>query len=173
MSAQTTVTGTVGQDPTLRFTQSGRPVLDISIGCTPRRKNKDTSEWENIGADLWIRASIWDAEAEKWCERLRKGDRVTITGELYKRTYQDQAGQTRESLELNYPRVLGYDPKAQQQAQGVNAYSGQPLAQPTINAPAGGRPGDPWGQPTSTPMPPGQQTPFENTYPATTNQPPF
>lgn len=173
MTAKVYVTGNIGNDPIPRFTQSGRPVLDLSIGCTPRAKNKQTSEWEDQGAPLWIRASIWDTEAEKWAEILRKGHQVTVEGELMKRTYQDQAGQTRESLELRFPRILGYTPKTPTQP-GINAFSGQPLQQPqaSFNAPAGGTPGDPWAanQPTNTPTPQSQQTPFENIY---DNQPPF
>jgi single-strand DNA-binding protein len=140
MSAHITVTGNLGQDPELRWSQQGKAILGLSIGCTPRRLNKQTNEWENVGEDLWVRATFWEQEAERLAEQLRKGSKVTVEGTLSRRTYQRQDGGVGESLELTGARFLGVIPRAQQQSQPAYAPQSQQ---------------DPWG--AQGQQPPAQQ----------------
>jgi single-strand DNA-binding protein len=117
MSAHITVTGNLGQDPELRWSQQGKAILSLSVGCTPRRLNKQSNEWENVGEDLWVRATFWEQEAERLAEQLRKGSKVTVEGTLSRRTYQRQDGGVGESLEITGARFLGIIPRAQQPSQ--------------------------------------------------------
>ena len=81
MPATATITGRIAE-PVLRWTQGGHAVLELSIAATPRRKDRQTGEWADDGAPLWINATLWDAEAEAAAELLRKGDAVIATGTL-------------------------------------------------------------------------------------------
>lgn len=140
MSVTTTVTGNLGHDSELRFTPSGAACLELSIGATPRQRVKDTDQWEDVGAPLWIKATFWRNEAERLHEsgRLRKGTRVTVTGTLMLRNYTTRDGRPGQSIELHNPRFLGLDdiPRTPQ--------GGQQQAQGQWNQPAGGTPTDPW-----------------------------
>lgn len=63
MPATATILGRIAE-PVLRWTQGGHAVLELSIAATPRRKDRQTGEWADDGAPLWINATLWDAEAE-------------------------------------------------------------------------------------------------------------
>jgi single-strand DNA-binding protein len=121
MSAHITVTGNLGQDPELRWSQQGKAILGLSIGCTPRRLNKQTNEWENVGEDVWVRATFWEEEAQRLVEVLRKGSKVSVEGTLSRRVYQRSDGGQGESLELVGARFLGVVPKPQQPAPAPSA----------------------------------------------------
>lgn len=116
MSAHVTVTGNLGQEPELKWSQQGKAILGVSIGCTPRRLNRQSNEWEDVGDALWIRATFWEQEAERLAEVLRKGSKVSVEGVLSQRTYQRQDGGVGESLEITGARFLGVVPKPQQQS---------------------------------------------------------
>ena len=111
MSAHTYVVGNLGNQPEARFTQSGNATLTFSVGCTPRRKDKDSGQWDDDGAPLWITITLWGEEAERWAEVLNKGDRVSVNGVLKRRTYERRDGGQGEALELVGARDLAVIPK--------------------------------------------------------------
>ena len=49
MTCETTIEGTISE-PAIRYTQTGKTLLELGICCTPRRKNKNTNQWEDDGA---------------------------------------------------------------------------------------------------------------------------
>lgn len=104
MPATATITGHISE-PVLRWTQGGHPVLALSIAATPRRKDRQTGEWTDDGAPLWINATLWDAEAEAAHELLRKGDPVIATGTLAIETYTTANDQPGQKLILRFPKV--------------------------------------------------------------------
>ena len=114
MSAHVYVVGNLGNQPEARFTQSGNATLTFSVGCTPRRKDKDSGQWDDDGAPLWITVTLWGEEAERWAELLNKGDRVSVNGVLKRRTYERRDGGQGEALELVGARDLAVIPKAEQ-----------------------------------------------------------
>lgn len=129
MSAETTATGNLGQDPAIRYTPSGKQVLELRIACTASKKNQG-GQWEDDGDPLWVTAAFWGEGYEHLADQLHKGDKVSVSGTLVQRGWQGNDGQTRTSLELRFPRFLGVVPKRQQG--GYQA------------APQGGQAGDPW-----------------------------
>lgn len=112
MTCETTTTGRISE-PKIAFTKNGRPVLELNIHATRRTKNTHTNEWTDDGQPLWIRATFWDQEAERYADILHKGDTITITGPLTLHTYTRQDGTTGTTLEIRFPRLLGYIPKPQ------------------------------------------------------------
>lgn len=104
MPVAATIIGRIAE-PVLRWTQNGHPVLSLSIAATPRRKNKQTGDWDDDGAPIWINTTLWDAEAESAYELLRKGDPVIATGTLAIETYTTQNGQPGQKLVLRFPKV--------------------------------------------------------------------
>ena len=155
MAARTTVTGNLGRDAELRWTPSGSPVLELSIGCTPRKRvTRDSDQWEDDGAPLWINAPIWGQQAEALAEaNLTQGTKVTAEGVLKRRTYDRRDGGQGEALELVGARFLGVIPKgkprdasnrSQQPAGQANSPSQHADTGGQWNAPQGGSQNDPW-----------------------------
>lgn len=105
MSNHVTITGNLGQDPELRFIPSGKAVCTVSVGDTPRRFNRDTNAWEDAGDTLWLRCTIWGAEAEAVAELLRRGDKVTVVGRLKSRSWDDKDGSKRTVIECDADSV--------------------------------------------------------------------
>ena len=125
MSAFTTATGNIGQDPVIKFSKAGVPYLNVSIAATPRRFNKQAQQWENRGDDLWLRATFFNEDAEKLVEILSKGAKVTVSGTLVRREWNRSDGSVAESWELDGARFLGIVPKAQNTSQASqNGFSG-------------------------------------------------
>jgi single-strand DNA-binding protein len=73
------VSGNIGKDPDLRFTQSGTAKLTFSVASKSRRKVdgewQDETEWHNV--------LVWGKRAEGLGKFLAKGMFVVIQGELH------------------------------------------------------------------------------------------
>lgn len=117
MSAFTTATGNLGQEPEIKYSQKGTAYLNVSIAVTPRRFNKQSQQWENRGDDAWLRATFFNDDAERYAEVLHKGSEVTISGTLVRNTFNRSDGTVGESWELDWARLLGIVPKAQNTSQ--------------------------------------------------------
>lgn len=105
MSNHVTITGNLGQDPELRFTPSGKPVCNISVGDTPRRLNRDTNQWEDAGETLWLRCALWGDAGETLAEKAQRGNRVTVVGRLKSRSWEDKDGTKRTVVECDADSV--------------------------------------------------------------------
>ena len=117
MSAFTTATGNLGQEPEIKYSQKGTAYLNVSIAVTPRRFNKQNQQWENRGDDAWLRATFFNDDAERLAEVLHKGSKVTISGTLVRNTFNRTDGTVGESWELDGARFLGIVPKPQNASQ--------------------------------------------------------
>lgn len=116
MTALAIIQGRIAS-PELKFTQQNKSVLELRICATRRAKDKQTGEWGDDGAPLWLSATFWEAEADRLADSLAKGDTVTIQGDLVVEEYQTRDGGQGSKLVVRFPRFLGVVPKqAQQQA---------------------------------------------------------
>jgi single-strand DNA-binding protein len=111
MTATVTVTGNVGQDPEIRYTQSGKAVCTLSVCATPRRQNRQTQEWDDDGEPVWLKIDFWDGDAEVVADAVKRGNRVSLAGTLAVDAWTGQDGQRHERLVLRHPRFLGIVPK--------------------------------------------------------------
>lgn len=111
MSTNVTLTGTLGRDPELRFTASGKPVATLSVVTSKSVKNDD-GKWENH-EETWWRVSAWDQMAENIAETLQKGDPVIVVGRSHMESYKDRDGNERQALKVNAFNV-GLDLKRRQ-----------------------------------------------------------
>ena len=132
-----TVTGYAAADPEMRFTQSGKPVANVSVPYTPRRYDQQTGQWVDAGDTIWVRASVWGDQAETFCEHVQKGQLLTLTGRPGVRAWAGNDGQPAAALNLNVD-VWGLHPKPTQHGQPA-----QPAAFGSGNVPNAAQ--DPWG----------------------------
>lgn len=120
--SEITVVGTINE-PALRFTQSGKPVLGFSLAQNHRKKDQ-AGEWQDDGT-TWRKVTVWDQKGEHLAEHLAKGMRVIVTGEERIREFEKKDGGKGQSLELN-AREVGIIPKRNQQSQGSFNQEHQP-----------------------------------------------
>jgi len=100
------IIGNLGADPELRYTPSGKAVTELRVAVNDNRKGPD-GEW--IEETLWFRVSVWEQQAERMAEQLRKGHKIYAEGQLRAREYEARDGQKRTSLELAFARVVNLE----------------------------------------------------------------
>lgn len=93
------VSGSLGADPELRYTPTGRAVCNLRLAHNPRYKNEETGRWEN-GDVIWYGVTVWGDQGENAAECLQKGDRILVGGDFQERTYETRDGDERTVLEV-------------------------------------------------------------------------
>lgn len=123
------IIGHLGQDPELRYTQSGTAVANLSVATDAPMK--DEPEWHNVTA--------WGDLAEIVNEHLSKGERLYVEGPLQTRQWEDRDGNTRSSTEIHADEVifLGSDGQANptEQPEKQSAGEGQETFEPDDQLP--------------------------------------
>lgn len=131
MTAEITVTGTLTRDPEVRYAQSGTPMLKLALAATRRTQNRNTKQWEDDGDPLYIDVTFFGERENYLGDILHKGDQVSVTGALVRRNW-EAGDKTGVSLEVRFPKLLGYVKKADK-AGGVQALA--PTTSNTFSAP--------------------------------------
>ncbi|MCL4368067.1 MAG: single-stranded DNA-binding protein [Actinobacteria bacterium] len=99
-----TIIGNLTADPELKFTPSGAAVADFSVAVTPRRFDKDRSEWVD-GDAMFFRCAAWREQAENVAASLVKGSRVVVTGNLRVRSFERTDKSKGTSVEVQVDEV--------------------------------------------------------------------
>jgi len=77
--AVVTFCGPVGQEPEIRFTQSGQAVVSFSVAESNRYHDKSSDSWKEKPTTWW-RVTAWGQLAENVSASVAKGTRVVVTG---------------------------------------------------------------------------------------------
>jgi single-strand DNA-binding protein len=105
---QITLRGFVTKEPTLRQTVlTATPVAEIRVGCTPRRLNRDTGEWQDAPTSYFT-VKCWRRLAVNARSSLHKGDMVVIRGRFYTNNWIDNQQRPRSAIEIEADSV-GHD----------------------------------------------------------------
>jgi single-strand DNA-binding protein len=92
------LTGNLTRDPELRSTSSGTSVCSLRVACNTRRKDQSTGDW--VDKPNFFDVTVWGAQGENCARFLAKGRPVAIDGRLEWREWQDQNGNTRQSIDI-------------------------------------------------------------------------
>lgn len=87
-----TVTGNVGRDPEIRYTQSGKPVANFSVADSRSKGDDKEVIWHNI--------VCFDEMAENVTEQLSKGQRVVVSGRFTVNKYLSKDGVEKVAHEI-------------------------------------------------------------------------
>lgn len=82
--------GRVGQDPELKYTESGQGRTTFSVATTAVWKDKNTGEKQE--KTTWHNVVVWGKRAEVIKEYVGKGDAILIEGEIENRSYDKDDG---------------------------------------------------------------------------------
>lgn len=121
MSAEITVTGNLTRDPEIAKTKTGELVVRLGIAATRRQFDKKTNEWCDDGDPLYLNTSFFGDSYEYITDLVSKGDQVTITGTLVLRGWASKKG-AGQSLEIRFPKFLGYMKKGDRSPQSNRRY---------------------------------------------------
>ena len=84
--------GNLGKGPEVRFTQSGKAVTTLSVGCDRSYVDKNGEQQQLTD---WVRVVAFGVLAESAGDKLLKGDKVIVTGRVTTRSYDDKNGEKR------------------------------------------------------------------------------
>lgn len=90
------IIGRLGQDPELKYTQSGVAVLQVSLATDTTWKDQDGNQQVKTE---WHRVVFWRKTAELVAQYNKKGDRLYVEGKLTTRSWEDN-GQKRYMTEI-------------------------------------------------------------------------
>jgi single-strand DNA-binding protein len=98
--------GNLGNDPDVKYTQSGMAITRISLATTSVRKDKDGNQQERTE---WHRVVFFGKLGEIAGEYLRKGSTVYVEGSLKYDKYTGQDGVEKYSTDIvaNEMQMLG------------------------------------------------------------------
>ena len=91
------ILGNLGQDPDVRYTESGAAIATLNVATNRNYKNRDG---QPVSETEWHRVVFFGRQAEIAAEYLRKGRPVYIEGRLRTRKWQGPDGQDRYSTEI-------------------------------------------------------------------------
>jgi single-strand DNA-binding protein len=99
---QVALVGNITDDPELRYTQSGAALAGFTVAVSHRSKHN--GEWQDV-TEGFLRCTAWGSVAENASRTLKKGMRVFVAGKLVQRTWQDNDGNKRQSVEIQVSHV--------------------------------------------------------------------
>lgn len=120
-----TLVGNLGKDPELKYLDQGIALVNISIACTERFRDKegnynDRTEWVNI--------NFWRSQAEILAKYCRKGSTIYVEGRLTTRSWETPQGEKRSKTEIEAQSLVLLDGKPSEGGGGTlgNPVSGLP-----------------------------------------------
>ncbi len=103
------IIGTLGQDPDVKYTASGAPVVNVSVATNESWKDKSTGD--QVEKTEWHRIVVFGKLAEICAQYLKKGSQVYFEGKIQTRTW-DKEGVKMYTTEIvaNEMQMLGGKP---------------------------------------------------------------
>ncbi|GIT03545.1 MAG: hypothetical protein CM1200mP28_08040 [Deltaproteobacteria bacterium] len=92
-----TLIGRLGQDPEIRYTQSGSAVANATIATNDYWTDKQGEKQERTE---WHSLVLWGKLADLAQSYLKKGSQVYVEGRLQTRDWEDQQGQKHYKTEV-------------------------------------------------------------------------
>ena len=98
--------GRLGQDPQLKYTQTGSPIANFTIATDESFTDREGMRQERTE---WHRIVVFQKTAENCGRYLHKGSLVYVEGSLQTRKWQDQQGMDHFMTEVKAQRVVFLD----------------------------------------------------------------
>ena len=101
--------GNLTRDPELRYIPQGTAVVNLRLAVNRKFRNRNQELKEET---CFITAVVWDKQAETCNQYLHKGSPIFVEGRLQSRSWEDNSGQKRGTVEVRAERVqfLGRTP---------------------------------------------------------------
>ena len=129
-----TIIGNVTREPELRFTPAGAALCEFGVAWNLRKQNGDDEA-------MFFNVTCWRSLAENVAESIDKGDRVIVTGRLNWRSWETDAGEKRQVVDIQAEEVgpslqwASADVTRNERSDGGAPSSNQGQAAPSSNFP--------------------------------------
>ena len=90
--AQGYIAGNLGRPPEAKTTNAGKKLLRLGVAVTEKRGGEEQTTWWDV--------TCWEDGPMARLERLGKGDRVWLSGDIGTREWEGRDGKLRTSLTL-------------------------------------------------------------------------
>ncbi len=97
MDSTITLVGNLTRDPVLRLTTGGLAVADLGLAVSRRWRDHDGEPNEHTS---YFSVVAWRALAEHCAATLHKGDLVMVVGRPEQRSWQNDKGERRATIEV-------------------------------------------------------------------------
>ena len=127
--------GRLGQDPEIRYTQSGSAVANVTIATNDYWTDKQGGKQERTE---WHSLVLWGKLADLAQSYLKKGSQVYVEGRLQTRDWEDQQGQKHYKTEVVVTTMQFLDSKMADSSSNseYSATAAAPQSNPAQTAPA-------------------------------------
>jgi single-strand DNA-binding protein len=128
--------GRVGNDPQVKYLESGTAVCNCTLATSEKYKNQQGETVENTE---WHDLEIWGKLANIFDQYVRKGDLLYISGSIKTDTWENEAGEkrSRKKIKVLSMKMLGSrssnDSTAETPAKSNITQSGPSTASVDIN----------------------------------------
>ena len=89
--------GRLGKDPEVKFMPDGKAVVNFSLACSERYKDK---QGNNAEKTEWVNCVCFGSRAEVIAKYVKKGNNFFVIGKLSIRKWTDKQGVERYSTEI-------------------------------------------------------------------------
>lgn len=128
------IAGRIANELELKFTPKGTPVMRFVVACDRRYKD-EAEEWQT--ATSWIDCVAWSWHAETLANNAHKGSAVMVEGRIDTRTWEDQNGNKRKSVEVVADAIHFLEWKPRDGEAPILSDEEAPLPKETMNRPSG------------------------------------
>lgn len=84
--------GNLGHDLEIKYTSTGKAVVNARIAVSEKWNGEERTEWINI--------VLWNKVAEIAAQYLKKGSKILVAGKLQSREWDDKDGNKRRTTEI-------------------------------------------------------------------------
>lgn len=102
-----TLIGNLGQDPEVRYLQTGVAVTSLRVACTEAFRDREGNYQDRTE---WISVTLWRKQAEIAGRYLRKGSTVYLEGRIINRSWETETGEKRYKTEVEGTKLILLDP---------------------------------------------------------------
>jgi len=94
--AQVFILGTMGQDPELKYSNSGTAIVNLSVATNRKEGGEQKTDWHRV--------TYFGKQAEAIAQYMNKGDQIVVSGTLKYGKWTDSNGVERTSTEITGER---------------------------------------------------------------------
>ena len=98
-----TLIGNVGQDPEIRYLQSGDPVANFSLATSEKWTGRDGNKNERTE---WHRIAVFGKTAQVVRDYVKKGSPLCVMGKIQYEKWTDKEGNARSTTTIRADRIV-------------------------------------------------------------------
>ena len=125
------IAGRITQEPELRYTPKGTPVVRFTV-ATDRRYKDEMDQWQSM--PMYIDVIAWSNQAENICKIAHKGTAVLLEGRINTRSYVDSNNINRKVFEIIADHIQSLERIPKAEGEGVEEEVPLPEEEPNYVA---------------------------------------